>query len=49
MSSHGGVGETRISSIDRAKNFDEKNIKDVLAYDVVTIASMTSPGTTNDI
>jgi hypothetical protein len=26
---HGGVGETKISSIERAKNLDEKNVNEV--------------------
>ena len=49
ISSHGGVGDTRISSMERMKNLDWKKVNEVLEYALVTIASMTSPGTTNDI
>ena len=49
MMSHGGMGETSISSMERAKNFDWKNVNELLAYALVTMASITSPGTTNDM
>src|SRR3989338_758851 len=47
--SHDGVGETRISSMERMKNFDWKKVKELLAYELVTIESMTIPGTTKSI
>src|SRR3989344_820878 len=46
MRSQGGVGETSISSMPRKKNFDWKKVNEVLEYALVTMASMTSPGTT---
>ena len=46
MMTHGGVGETRISSIVRIKNFEEKNEKETLLYAFIIIASITIPGTT---
>src|SRR3989338_4996066 len=47
MSSHGGVGETSISSMPRKKNLDWKKVNEVLEYALVTMASMTRPGMTN--
>src|SRR3989338_2677072 len=47
MSTHGGVGETKISSIERAKNLDWKNVVATFEKELVTTASITRPGTMN--
>jgi hypothetical protein len=46
MMSQGGIGDTSISSMERMKNFDWKKVNDEFEYALVTIASITKPGTT---
>ena len=46
---HGGVGETSISSMLRAKNFAWKKVVATLENALVTTASITRPGTTKVI
>ncbi len=43
---HGGVGETRISSMLRTKNLDIKKVVATFEKELVITASMTSPGIT---
>jgi hypothetical protein len=42
--SHGGVGDTRISSMFREKNFPLKKVNATFENEFMTTASMTSPG-----
>src|SRR3990167_2803080 len=46
MMTEGGVGETRISSILREKNFETKKAVATSIYELVMTASITRPGTT---